>query len=354
MNKKFLICSLALAATLPVAAQKLTAKSEVIDCGQVLFRHPVTAQFELKNSSHHALTVNDVRTSCGCVATDIGLKTIQGNGDFKLSATYDAKQMGHFEKQIAVYSDAAESPLMLTLKGVVVSEVRDYAGGYEYTLGMLKADRNTVEFDDVNIGDRPFVDIHIQNASSSPATPVMMHLPNYLKAEFSPSTIAPGHAGVARVTLLSNILHSYGLTQTSIYLGAFPGDKARDNKEITVSTVLLPSFQNLSESELVNAPQIRLSARELDFRSFEGKKKKSGVINIENVGRSTLEISSMQMFTSGLKVALGKTKLAPGEQTKLKITAERKELRNVRSQPRVLMITNDPANAKVVININLE
>ena len=262
--------------------------------------------------------------------------------------------MGHFEKQIAVYSSAEGSPLMLTLKGVVVSEVRDYAGGYEYTLGMLKTDRNTIEFDDVNVGDRPFIDIHIQNVSSSPATPVMMHLPNYLKAEFSPSTIAPGHAGVARITLLSNILRAYGLTQTSIYLGAYPGDKAKDEKEILVSTILLPSFQNLSERELVNAPQISLSARDLDFRSFDGKKKKTGVINIENVGRSTLEISNMQLFTSGLKVALGKAKLAPGEQTKLKVTAERKDLRHVRSQPRVLMITNDPQNAKVVININIQ
>lgn len=346
--------SLAVAMALPTVAQKLTVKSQVVDCGQILFRHPVTAQFELKNTSHHSLVINDVKTSCGCVAADIKSKSIQGNTDFKLEATYDAKQMGHFEKQIAVYSNASDSPLMLTLRGVVVSEVRDYAGGYDYTLGNLKVDRNNIEFDDVNSGDRPFVDIHIQNPSSVAATPVMMHLPNYLKAEFSPSTIAPGHAGVVRVTLLSNILRSHGLTQTSIYLGAYPGDKVSDNKEITVSTVLLPSFQNLSDRELVNAPQIRLSTRDLDFRSFDGKKKKTAIITIENVGRSTLDISNMQMFTSGLKVSLGKSKLAPGEQTKLKITGEHKELRHVRSQPRVLMITNDPKNAKVIININIK
>ena len=59
------------------------------------------------------------------------------------------------------------------------------------------------------------------------------------------------------------------------------------------------------------------------------------------------------MFTAGLKVTLGKRELKPGESTKLKITALRDELEKQRSKPRVLMITNDPDKAKVVIKINV-
>ena len=36
--KKLLIYSLAIATALPVSGQKLTARNDVIDCGQVLFR----------------------------------------------------------------------------------------------------------------------------------------------------------------------------------------------------------------------------------------------------------------------------------------------------------------------------
>ena len=60
------------------------------------------------------------------------------------------------------------------------------------------------------------------------------------------------------------------------------------------------------------------------------------------------------MFTSGLNVKLNKSKLQPGEQAKLKITAEAKTLRRARSKPRVLMITNDPMKSKIVININVK
>jgi hypothetical protein len=65
-----------------------------------------------------------------------------------------------------------------------------------------------------------------------------------------------------------------------------------------------------------------------------------------------LDISSLQLFTRGLKVTLGKRRLAPGETTRLKITAYAGELKKVRTRPRVLMVTNDPRRPKVVITIN--
>jgi uncharacterized protein (TIGR00255 family) len=74
-------------------------------------------------------------------------------------------------------------------------------------------------------------------------------------------------------------------------------------------------------------------------------------VSVDNIGKSELDISSLQMFTTGLKVKLNKTHLQPGEQATLKITADTKALRAARSKPRVLMITNDPMKPKVVINI---
>ena len=73
---------------------------------------------------------------------------------------------------------------------------------------------------------------------------------------------------------------------------------------------------------------------------------------VTNNGRTELDISSLQLFTRGLQVSLGKRRLQPGESTKLKITAQRDELKKVRTRPRILMITNDPAKSKVAITIN--
>lgn len=353
MNKKTILPIVLAALSLDVSAQRISVKQEVVDCGNVMYENPVTAKFELRNKGSE-LVIDTVRTSCDCVVADYPKGTIAKGDNFTVEVTFDARQMGHFYKEAAIYSNASDKPLYLTMKGVVVDHLTDYSGVYDYTLGSVRTDKNNIEFDDVNLGETPVEKIHIINSGSESVTPVVMHLPNYLSASVSPETIAPGRTGVATITLNSAKLRSYGLTQSSVYLGMFPGDKVGDDKEISVSAVLLPEFRNMSETQRRNAPVMKLSAETLDLGSFEGKDSKSGTIIIENQGRSRLTISSMQMFTTGLKVRLNKSRLDPGESAKLKITAYRKQLKNARSKPRVLMITNDPNKSKVVIHVNVK
>lgn len=182
-----------------------------------------------------------------------------------------------------------------------------------------------------------------------------MHLPDYLQAVVSPSKLAPHHAGMIVVSLDSKKLRDLGLNQTAVYLGGKPGEKVAPDKEIAVSAVLLPDFKELTEAERANAPKIKVSATNLDLGTFSGKKKLKGEIIITNEGKSTLDISNMQVFTVGVNVALNKRQIAPGEMAKLKVTAVAEELKKARSRkPRLLMITNDPGMPKVVIQIQVK
>ena len=97
-----------------------------------------------------------------------------------------------------------------------------------------------------------------------------------------------------------------------------------------------------------------LSATYLDLGSFDGKKKKRGEIIITNNGRTDLEIRNIQMFTAGLEVSLSTRKIAPGASARLRVTAVASALNKVRTRPRILMITNDPDNAKVVIAVDVK
>ena len=354
MNKKHVLATVAVLSALGMSAQEISTENKVLDCGQVVFQQPVTMLFELKNSGDKPLIIDNVHTSCGCTTTAFPRTPIAAGEAFTISATYDSKTMGHFSKQIGIYSNASNEPFMLSLRGMVVEEVEDFGGQYPYALGDLLVDHNNIEFDDVNRGDRPYQQIHVKNASSITAQPVIMHLPDYLSAEVSPSKIAPGHSGVITISLDSRSLRDFGLTQTSVFLGAFPGDRVSHNKELPVSAVLLPAFINMTDTGRVLSPKLSLSAESLDLGRFEGKTKKRGEIDITNKGRTPLTISSLQMFTTGLEVSLNKTEIAPGETAKLKVTAKAKELKAARSKPRVLMITNDPDRVKVVIEIKVE
>lgn len=349
--KRIILISCLSVAAMAAEAQKLSISKTTIDVGKTGFEVPVTATFELRNKGIKNLHITDVKADCGCTKVDYP-KTGIGMGDrFTISLTYDARQMGHFQKQVAVYSNATKNPVYLKMKGVVVEEVKDYSATYPHDFGGLLADINQLEFDDVNKGDRRQIEINLMNNTERTLQPNLMHLPKYLTATGTPEKLAPNHAGKMTVTLLSEYINDYGLTQTPVYLAQQLGDKVNSEIELPVSVVLLPDMADVARDM---APQIQLTGETLNLGLQGGKLQKSGTISIANSGRSELNIKSLQLFTGGMKVTLGKRLLQPGETTKLKVTIDRDELLRQRTRPRVLMITNDPDHPKVVINLNIK
>ena len=333
------------------SAQRLSVTKTTINVGRTGYQQPITATFELRNRGLRRLVIESVKPDCGCTAIDYPKEV--GIGDkFTIKMTYDARQLGHFQKMAAIKSNGSKEPVYLTMKGIVLAELIDYSGTYPLAIGDLLLDKNELEYDDVNKGDHPVQEIHILNNSMQEMTPNVMHLPPYLTAIVQPEKLAPGKPGTISVTLNSEKLRDYGLNQTSVFLAHQLGDKVSQDNEIGVSAVLLPDLKDYDNISKALAPQLQMSTTEIDFTDFGKKSKKTTEIILQNTGRTILKITSMQMFTRGLKVTLGKTTLEPGQTTTMKVTGVAEELKKVRTRPRILMITNDPDHAKVVINIS--
>ena len=333
-----------------IMAQKLTTQNATYDFGQILFRTPATAVFKIKNTSHKQIKIKEIYAPCGCTKAKISKKNIASNKEGTVEVVFDAKQLGHFHKEILLFEEGEKEPFVLTIKGVVATEIKDYSKNYPYEIGQIRTDKREIEFDDVYQGKNPTQIINILNTTGETIEPVIMHLPKYLKAEISPTRIAPEQGGEIRIMLISDAIRDYGLTQTSIFLGKFPGEKVSSEKEIPTSVILLPSVsQNTTQQQ---TPQITLSDSIININAMTGKANKlKSEITIQNTGKTTLEISSLQMFTAGMQISLGKSKLAPTETTKLKIQIDSEELKKQKSRPRILMITNDPKKPKVMIEI---
>ena len=337
-----------LLAVLTAAAQKLIIEKATVDVGRTGYQQPITAVFEYRVTGSTKVRINDVRPDCNCTKVEYP-KTDQSD-KFQIRMTYDARQLGHFDKQAAVVTNATAKPFFIRMKGIVLREYQDLSASYPITMGNLLLDHSELEFDDINRGDQQVQLLHIYNSSTSVCQPNLMHLPSYLSATMVPERLGPGRTGILTVTLNSNELHDYGLTQSAVFLAENPGDTVSADHEIPVSAVLLPSFMGMNAQKQY-APKMQLSKTTCDIQ-FNGKSKKKDVIEITNKGRTELDISSLQLFTGGLQVSLSKSKLQPGEKATLKITALRDELKKVRTRPRILMITNDPDHPKVTITIN--
>jgi hypothetical protein len=333
-----------LAAT-TASAQRLSIDKATVDVGRTGYEMPVTATFELRNKSLRKLQIESVKPDCNCTKVEFPREEIGVNDKFVIRMTYDARQLGHFNKQAAILSNGSKEPVYITMTGVVVADLMDYSGSYPYDFNHLLADANNLEFDNVNKGEQRTFEMRIMNNGNEKMQPNVLHLPAYLSAKSYPEFLMPGRSGKMVFTLHSDKIRNYGLTQSSVFLAQKLGEKVKSSTEISVSAVLLPPVV-----QTANAPVLELSDTTLNL-AFGKKSKASGEIVLTNTGKSRLDITSLQMFTRGLKVTLGKSRLMPGESTSLKITGVADELKKARSLPRVLMITNDPKQSKVVITI---
>ena len=194
--------------------------------------------------------------------------------------------------------------------------------------------------------------LSVVNLSDKPYEPVLMHLPPYLEMKAEPEVLQQGERGTLTLTLNSEKLTDLGLTQSSVYLSRFLGDKVSEENELPVSAILLPDFSGLTETERLNAPVIRLSAEDIDLSGDLAKKKRARRdITVTNTGRSPLQISKLQVFHPAVGVSLKKTVLQPGESTRLRVSVTKKNIGKHRRHLRLLLITNDPMQPKVEINI---
>ena len=329
-------------------AQIVRAETDTISCGKTGYRQPVKATFHLLNTSRSAVEISKVETDCGCTTADAPRRVAAG-ANFAVTLTYDGRQLGHYQKQAVIHTVGQRQPVLLTMRGQVCADVYDYTESFPYDMLGLKCDRRELLFDDVQRGETPTVVLHVVNDGDKAMTPNLLHMPPYLTAVCTPERIRPNQQADISVTLNSERLHDYGLTQTTIYLAQQLGDKVSPDNELTVSAVLLPA--PVATAVGTATPRMQLSATRLDLGSFGKKKELKGYVEITNQGQGDLKISSLQMFSRGLRVTLPRRTLAAGETTRLKITAIASEIRQSHSSPRILMITNDPWQPKVIIEV---
>lgn len=339
--------------TSPICAQRASFTQTTVNVGSTLWHKPISATFTFKNKDRLPLRIEAVDAGCGCLQPTWTQGAIERGEEGKITVTYDANLLGHFDRIIVVKTNAGEEPQRLRMKGVVTTgDRRTAAELYPSRIGDIALSTSNIEFSDIQRGDSATARIEIWNDSHEVYTPQLMHLPSYITAVYKPQMLARGRRGFIDLTLHSDGLHNDGLNQTSIYLARYSGDKVGSENEILVSAVLLPDASSFSNE--INRPQLQLSTRELNLGHLGRKSKLKGRVSLSNTGRGILHISAVQVFNNALQVSLPKRDILPGETINIEIVLLAKYLKTVRSLPRVLLITNDSEHVKETIDVIYE
>lgn len=337
-----------------VAQPRISTNKERHNFGQVEWKKPANVTFVITNTGDKALVLNNVTVSCACAVIDWPKSPIAPGKEGVISATFDAKMLGRFHKSIGIYSNATPGLIYFYFEGEVVQKVTDFTNYDLESIGQIMIGETEIDFPDVHRGKQPTMQLVVVNQSSAPYEPVLMHLPPYLIMKKEPEVLQKGEKGVITLTLDTDRLTDLGLTQTSVYLSRFAGDKVNEENEIPVSVVLLPDFSGMSENERLNAPVIHLSDTVVNLSNLLLKRQKASFdITVSNLGKSPLRINKLQVFNPAVGVSLRKSILAPGERARLRITLDKKNL-NRKKQLRVLLISNDPVHPKSIIKLKID
>ena len=94
----------------------------VHDFGQIPQGIPAEVAFKLTNNSNEVLLIKEVKTTCGCTVAGFSQDPILPGESTAITATYNAKKEGSFNKTIKVYTNQNEDFIPLQLKGEVIVE----------------------------------------------------------------------------------------------------------------------------------------------------------------------------------------------------------------------------------------
>ena len=102
------------------AADVVKFTTETIDLGKIKQGNPTTAVFSVSNIGSDPLIIEQASPTCGCTISDYTKEPIAPGKSGTIKATYNAANIGAFEKHLTVKFAGVDEIKSITLKGEVV------------------------------------------------------------------------------------------------------------------------------------------------------------------------------------------------------------------------------------------
>lgn len=88
--------------------------------GKIQQGKPVVAEFKFDNSGQNPLIISNARGSCGCTGVEYPKEPIMPGASGVIKATFNAANVGAFNKTVTVESNAESGVVYLEIRGEVV------------------------------------------------------------------------------------------------------------------------------------------------------------------------------------------------------------------------------------------
>lgn len=316
----------------------------------------VSCEFEVTNTGDSPLLLIRAVSSCGCTVPEFSKEPIRPGQKGVIKVTYHAKgRPGPFTKSIRVYDNSKPNHVsQLTITGNVLSN-RTAEDTYTYQIGGgLRLKTRALNFFDVypNKAHRTRT-LYVYNESDEPVQLTFRNVPKHIFIESQPEIIQPKKEGNVLVTYATDKVKDWGMHKDDFEIFVKGKETKMTDNRIMVTADIWEDFSDLSRKERNNAPIIEVDTREVNFG--ECKTPKTMKVSITNTGKSKMLIRKIQndmpnVFTTKLSSEMVK----PGAKVTLDVTFIPSECKMSAISHHITIISNDPANSRVIVNLNAD
>lgn len=326
------------------SAEPIYFREKIFDFGDVREEGgPVAHEFQFTNLSGRSITILSVQPSCGCTTSGWTEGAIAHGKSGAIKANFDPQgRPGFFSKTLTITTDFDTNPIVLQIKGNVISPGASSADqDWKMKWGQLRAKNASINFGKVFINKDPVtLSFPLYLAGPKRLKLYKVNSAAYLKVVF-PSEINAGQTAKLQVTFDAKGKGQYGFVSESFELET--DDIEMPIKRISVYATVEESFATLSAEELAMAPTLGLELNTVDFGSVRNETELKREVKLTNFGKKDLIIRSLQSNCSCLKSSLNKMKLKPGEQASLQVSLTTPS-HSGPIQKAVTIYSNDPKN----------
>lgn len=324
-------------------AEPLLFKEKIHDFGRVNESSgAVDYDFTFMNNAGRPIKILSVQASCGCTTPDWSKDVIQKGKSGFVKISFDPRgRPGYFNKSISVTTDLDTNPIILQIKGQVVTSTSAPSSQLKAEAGNLRLKSNSFNLGKIYINKDPStVEFDVFNAGDKPITFKEVYQPKYMRAE-APTTLLPGQTSKIKITYDAKAKNQYGFVNDNVEW--VTDDELSARKSFSVYATIEEYFPTLSPEELAKAPQLQPEVTLFDL----GRTKLSGSVykevRLKNTGKKDLKIHAVQSNCSCLVPHAKELKIEPGTDHLLGITFTPQQ-RTGTQQKAVTLYTNDPRN----------
>lgn len=304
----------------------------------------VRTTFMFVNDGDAPVTIERVRTTCGCTVPEYSTSKVAKGDTVRVTAVYNPSgRPGRFTKNLIAYLSNG-SQQRLQIKGVVIGAQNTLRSRYPITVGPVRLKSDMVPFGTVNYGRLKAEFLSVYNASKEPVVPSWSGLPSYLNITAAHDTIPPGEQGVYSFTLSPGKDVPYGLLADSVALNV-PG---ADPYKVEITAIVEENFSAWTDKQWAKSGRIAIDNNLLDYGEFPAGSPEpiTREFRIRNTGESELIIRRIYTTDRGFTIKLPKKlKIKPGKEARVEVSFNPSEFSSELLNARLQVIVNDPTHA---------